>query len=258
VQDSNHSWLKFLKWWNIQEMRTDEEALKLMFTSHPLFSTAMSMNRSLTVVIDMHTMKYLYWSGNAKDLLGWEEDDYLAGGVQFTYSNIHPDDMAATQTFSQQIVTYYKSLSEIEKNNFRSYWDMRMVKKDGSYVRILLHDCPLKNDADGNTSVLLSFITDVTSMKPDRSCHLRMTNGKEDVLYEYNVAEQKLHTLTCPSNREIEVFRSISQGYQRKQIADKLNISVATVKTHCQNVYEKLGTNDSVESINLLKILGLL
>ena len=43
------------------------------------------------------------------------------------------------------------------------------------------------------------------------------------------------------SNREIEVMALIVQGHINKEIADKLNIALATVVTHRKNIMEKLG-----------------
>jgi DNA-binding NarL/FixJ family response regulator len=43
------------------------------------------------------------------------------------------------------------------------------------------------------------------------------------------------------SDREIEVMSLIVQGYINKEIADRLNIGLATVITHRKNIMEKLG-----------------
>ncbi len=52
------------------------------------------------------------------------------------------------------------------------------------------------------------------------------------------------------SNREIEVMSLIVQGYINKEIADKLNIGLATVITHRKNIMEKLG----IKSVSALTI----
>jgi DNA-binding NarL/FixJ family response regulator len=43
------------------------------------------------------------------------------------------------------------------------------------------------------------------------------------------------------SDREIEVMSLIVQGYINKEIAEKLNIGLATVITHRKNIMDKLG-----------------
>jgi DNA-binding NarL/FixJ family response regulator len=52
------------------------------------------------------------------------------------------------------------------------------------------------------------------------------------------------------SQREKEVLDLLSKGKLYKQIAEALNISVETVKSHCHNIYEKLHVTTRTEAIN--------
>lgn len=52
------------------------------------------------------------------------------------------------------------------------------------------------------------------------------------------------------SDREIEVMSLIVQGYINKEIADRLNIGLATVITHRKNIMDKLG----MKSVSALTI----
>jgi|GEM_PF-2616070 len=54
------------------------------------------------------------------------------------------------------------------------------------------------------------------------------------------------------SPREIEVLKLLLEGLSYKQIASKLSISLATVKTHICRIYEKTGANSKIELINKL------
>jgi len=57
-----------------------------------------------------------------------------------------------------------------------------------------------------------------------------------------------LHKLTT---REKEVLDHLSKGLVNKELAGKLNLSPATVRTHIQNIYEKLQVNTRIEAVNL-------
>ena len=63
------------------------------------------------------------------------------------------------------------------------------------------------------------------------------------------VLSQKILT-----NREIEVMSLIVQGYINKEIADKLNIGLATVITHRKNIMEKLGMK-SVSALTIYAVM---
>ena len=56
------------------------------------------------------------------------------------------------------------------------------------------------------------------------------------------------------SNREIEVMSLIVQGYINKEIAEKLNIGLATVITHRKNIMDKLG----IKSVSALTIYAVM
>ncbi len=54
------------------------------------------------------------------------------------------------------------------------------------------------------------------------------------------------------SEREREVLGLLAQGRTYREIADSLCISMATIKSHVSHLYEKTGTRNKVELINLL------
>ena len=62
-----------------------------------------------------------------------------------------------------------------------------------------------------------------------------------------NITQTKGYDLT---ERELEVLNEMKKGYSNKQIAEKLCISLATVKSHIINIYGKLGVNNRVAAIN--------
>ena len=63
------------------------------------------------------------------------------------------------------------------------------------------------------------------------------------------VLQQKVLT-----DREIEVMSLIVQGYINKEIADKLNIGLATVITHRKNIMDKLGMK-SVSALTIYAVM---
>lgn len=51
------------------------------------------------------------------------------------------------------------------------------------------------------------------------------------------------------SARELDILRGLMKGYSYKLIADELNISLDTVRSHIRNVYDKLQVNSKTEAI---------
>jgi len=53
------------------------------------------------------------------------------------------------------------------------------------------------------------------------------------------------------SSREQDVLQQLVEGLEYKQIADKLFISPATVRTHIANIYQKLHVNSKAQAIKM-------
>jgi two-component system, NarL family, nitrate/nitrite response regulator NarL len=58
--------------------------------------------------------------------------------------------------------------------------------------------------------------------------------------------------------RELEILALAAQGSSTPEIAGRLHLSAATVKTHLQNVYEKLGVTDRTSAVAVALRRGLL
>ena len=53
------------------------------------------------------------------------------------------------------------------------------------------------------------------------------------------------------TEREREILRLVAAGLQNKEIAQKLGISLATVRNHVHNILEKLEVHSRLEAVLL-------
>lgn len=51
------------------------------------------------------------------------------------------------------------------------------------------------------------------------------------------------------SRRELEILNLLTQGYENKEIAERLSIGFETVRTHLKHIYEKLHVRSRVEAV---------
>ena len=80
------------------------------------------------------------------------------------------------------------------------------------------------------------------------------TYAKRQAYYKtrYNAKNNTGSTIRIPlSDREKEVLNNLSQGLTREEIAISLNISVNTVKSTLQNIYNKLGAVNSADAVRM-------
>ncbi len=69
------------------------------------------------------------------------------------------------------------------------------------------------------------------------------------VVAAFQKSSEGINSLNELSSRESEILSYLSKGYRYKEIADKLFISIETVRTHIRNIYEKLQVHSRTEAI---------
>ena len=60
------------------------------------------------------------------------------------------------------------------------------------------------------------------------------------------------------SDREYQVLELLATGLSNQEIADKLFVSLNTIKTHSSNLYSKLGAKRRTQAIENARNMGIL
>ncbi len=249
------TWDDFKKWW-IGQGSSDSHHVVRFYDEHPLMSPALHITKSSICVIDIKSMKYTYLSPNFGEFVGRVREEYENGGVQFTFSIIHPDDIPGVMSFSELINEYFKNLPDSQKSQYRTFWDFRLKDHAGKYFKIIQQDCTLKYSGDGKIEELMVISSNIESAISSDSQRLRMTNGVENVCYRYDHHTKETIRLEDLSKREMEIAKMIARSKSLKEIGVELGISFNTVKVHSANMMEKLKVNDSLEMVNILRTWG--
>ncbi|MDX2248063.1 MAG: response regulator transcription factor [Bacteroidia bacterium] len=77
------------------------------------------------------------------------------------------------------------------------------------------------------------------------------------VMEKFTPQADRLETLGI-SPREYEVLELLAQGLSNQEIADKLFVSLNTVKTHTSNLFTKLEARRRTQAVQRAKELGVL
>ncbi|MER3523905.1 MAG: hypothetical protein C4326_07510 [Ignavibacteria bacterium] len=91
-----------------------------------------------------------------------------------------------------------------------------------------------------------------TSRSDQRRIPRRRADGKRDCPQSARLLSTRAHrkrNRRSLSPREIQVLEALIEGHSYKAIADKLFLSIHTVRPHLQNIYAKLHVNTRTEAI---------
>lgn len=74
-------------------------------------------------------------------------------------------------------------------------------------------------------------------------------------IFQLNTAE--LEKLSI-SKRELEVLELMANGLSNHEIAEKLFVSLSTIKTHSRNIFDKMGVARRTQAIDMAKKLKII
>ncbi len=87
----------------------------------------------------------------------------------------------------------------------------------------------------------------------------KLLQRKKEVVAEVQASIDKEEVIRIGlSNREMEVLRLIAQGNSNQEIADKLFISLATVKSHSTKLFGKLDVKRRTEAVHKARSLRII
>ena len=80
---------------------------------------------------------------------------------------------------------------------------------------------------------------------------------KEVYVNTFVLNKKELENLNL-SKRELEVLQLMAEGLSNKEIGQRLFISVSTIKTHSNNLFEKMNVDRRTQAIDRAKKLGII
>lgn len=173
--------------------------------------------------------------------------------IDFQALLLHPEDKVRfCEKVFPDILKFMDTIPEPGLPDYRFTFNHRYIRQDGS-ISQFLQEGTLSFSEDKNIPVLnLRVFTEIGDFKTDETMILS--------IFRYTVEQgyQKVYTKVYSDNdasqlscREIEIIKLCLEGLSSKMIADKLNLSIHTVKNHKRNCMEKTLTHNITELINL-------
>ncbi len=91
------------------------------------------------------------------------------------------------------------------------------------------------------------YINEIELLRANIKMEITQTHQKYNI--SINKEALNMYLLNPLTDRELEVLSLISSGKTNKEIADKLYVSVNTIKTHLLKIYEKLDVKNRTQAV---------
>jgi DNA-binding CsgD family transcriptional regulator len=163
---------------------------------------------------------------------------------------LHPDDRSWFLAIGDSIVDFFSHLPIERLMKYKVRYDVRFMKKNGEYARILYQGILLEHDENGRFLRTLSVHTDITYLKQEGKPVLSFIGMDGEPSYRdvisKNVFIESKEDLT---RREKQVLKLLIEGKLSKEISSILKISKQTVDTHRKNMLHKKDLSNTSELI---------
>ncbi len=186
-----------------------------------------------------------FTSSSVETLLGYKPDEF---STDLLLDSIHPDDLPYFVDFESTVVDFKKRLPVDKLMKYKSRYNYRLRKKDGTYISILQQSVTIQIDEDGSVLYNLVFHTDITDLSPSSQMTLSFI-GLEGEPSFINVKPKSVFSKSKDvfTKREKEVLRYVLQGFNSEKIAYELNLSIHTIHVHRKNILRKSGCSSVSE-----------
>lgn len=239
----------------------DPKDYKYYSSNNPALSTFLNLSSSFAYILDYRGGKYLYLSNSIQEILNYPFKTVKEGGLDLMLNLCKRSDLDVINTkVFRDNCKYLNTLDTTKLGSVRFTLNYRCLTAKGSYVSLRQSSQVLKTDSNSNPLVSCG----ICALVPPHTTPFNITHA---IQHLNDLGQWQNETInhyfpdrneeTLLSKRELEILKWILEGYSNPSIAEKLNRSLHTVKTHRKNILEKTHTKNTADLLRYGIINGL-
>ncbi|APM39589.1 LuxR C-terminal-related transcriptional regulator [Clostridium kluyveri] len=233
--------------------------------NNPIYNTTIDICKGYTYANLDQAEKIPYWlqigdMSSANFFYQGIAFNYLVYGKAVLLSRNYVKLEMLAESFVDYFSVFSNQLAFIHNSIFEAAAKYQLYGlKTGTAV---MESALVKGQAD---DIIMPFVENATHIMPMVKAIAHNDSNNEYIKRILVFSEQYVESLNSAklkkvklSQREIEVLSLTAEGLKREEIANRLFMSQGTVKTHLQNIYQKLETSGKVSAIKIAQMNGLI
>lgn len=222
------------------------------------FASVFALGNSYLYIVNLHNFALEYVSDSVERFVG---KDLQEIDIKDLLQTVIPEEIESINLRSKVISNFYTEF--LDKESVLSYKNMfsyRMRDANGRIRTMLYQAIPLSVLENGTPEHVFCIQTDVSHLKmatTNSVSFIHMDGGKSYLNVDVSKGEFDPEEAEGANNdfsellteREKQIVIKLSRGLNAEQIAEELNLSPHTIKTHRRNILKKSGCINTAELV---------
>jgi DNA-binding CsgD family transcriptional regulator len=225
-----------------------------------LLDSFSSNDDSVKIIFDQINLKALAISDNFETMTGYSIFDFNKYNTVLLYSVIEPKHL----DFFSEVMKWAISKNIYAHKNFEKQFrlticGLKVQLNNGKTERVLLRYSPHYNLDSQRPEIAIITLNNITFMTKSEFCWGHVAYGKDYAFRTHILStDNKNHDTDIISDREKDVLGLIREGFESREIAEKLFISTSTVEKHRKNMLARTGLRDTTALVQVCKMCGII
>jgi len=231
---------------NTRSVRMNKTAGEFVrMASHSL--NMMSANKLAAFVYDYSNSTYFFVNDYFTELMGRTREEILKLGIHVLQERVLSDDFLKCLSITQKVLIEFSKIKPSERENFHFKLFFRIRKNDGRIVWVMQSNRYMIWDESLPPLDVGYLIELLDNNHPFKVVGYFETPKKRIELH----SDEQKGPLDALSKREVEVLQLLAQGLISDQIAEKLCITILTLKAHRRNIIKKLNVKTILQAVSV-------
>ncbi len=231
------------------------------------FASIFALGNSYFYIVNLHNFELEYVSDSVERFVNKKAKDI---NINDLLQTLTPEEVETINLKSKVISHFYTSFLDKEKVlTYKNMFSYRIKDTRGQIRTMLYQAFPLSVLENGTPEHAFCIQTDVSHLKVSSTrgvSFIHMNGGK--CYFNAEISKGKFDPASCDvgnndfsellTEREKQIVIKFSRGLKAEQIAEELNLSPHTIKTHRRNVLQKSGCTNTTELVAKCLVNGII
>lgn len=220
--------------------------------------TYVTVEKNIAVLSDFSTDKSFLFVSNLGTTFNLPigNSEINSAFEECVFEKIHPDDLDERHALELSYLKFLKTIDPRDRSSYSTHCRLRIQNKNGVYVYIQHRTIYLKSLENGDVWLSLCLYSPSADLSENLGINGSIING---ITGEILIIEKYLnYGKKILSKRETEIITLMAEGYESKEMAASLHLSLFTIHRHRQNILKKLNVKNASQAVNMAMHLGIL